>query len=355
MRRLAPTLLLLLPGCGFHRPAWNAVTSPPLDSPRSSPLPLAAPDADVAAVQPPRTTYLVAAHTGSGAREWLLQLHLAAGDELVGPGRDDELVPIDENTAIVVVRHVTRLGQRTGHKVAKPRRGQLDWLPLLGNGAWAMAVELDRLDDDTDAAAATAAIIAEERRPLSGLAAVLNLAMALASDWELEEALIATARAPSWFDLMRAHMRLRTFDCSDACEFLTLQPRGSTGVLVEGEHGPSLRQRMTIDLTIGSTHTARMILDTAPTTGPFDLSQGITRVVIQHPGDPGRFVLVERVDLGPTVGRATDEETRGARHASSALGPGSATDARRGRRSASPWRGSRSPSRCRPCCDLRAA
>lgn len=48
---------------------------------------------------------------------------------------------------------------------------------------------------------------------------------------------------------------------------------------------------------VGSTHVVRVVLGTVPITGTLDLSQGIVRVVIRHPSNPERFVLVERVDL----------------------------------------------------------
>lgn len=53
---------------------------------------------------------------------------------------------------------------------------------------------------------------------------------------------------------------------------------------------------MAFDLTVGSTHVVRISLDTAPVAGPLDLSQGISRVLIQHLRDPKRFVVVARMD-----------------------------------------------------------
>lgn len=167
---------------------------------------------------------------------------------------------------------------------------------MFGQDAWAMAVELEQLRSHADGATATATLLAQARRPIGGAIAIVNLAMALTNDREIEAALLKTGREPSTFDLVRAQLLLATRGDAAAYEFITLQPLASEAVVVDEGHGPGIRRRMAVDVTVGSTHVVRIVLDTVPVAGPLDLSQGITRVVIQHPGDPGRFVLVEQVD-----------------------------------------------------------
>ncbi len=155
-----------------------------------------------------------------------------------------------------------------------------------------MARELAKLRGEMDAATATAELLAETRRPLTGVAAVLNVAIALLDTWTLGDALAATYAPPSAFDLFRSGWWYRDPDIDDLRKALTLQFDGAQAIEVAGG---GLRQRLPFDLTVGSTHVVRVIVGTVPTRGPVDLGLGMERVWIRHPKDADRFVLLERV------------------------------------------------------------
>lgn len=298
MPRVIPFLLLLLAGCGFHRPAWDAVTAPALGEARPRPALPAAPQGDADpkdACSLPTTTYHVVAHREGKRSEWLLQLRLACGEEIVGPGESETEAAPEEGDVFLVVRVVTPIDHGTP-RTARTRKGSTWWFPMLGGDARAMAVELEQMRGLADAATATATLFAEERHPIGGAIAIINLALALCGDFEIERELLATGQEPSFFDLARAQLLMALRGDAVACEFVTLHPMASAAVVVEEEYGAGTRQRMAFDLTVGSTHVVRITLDTAPVAGPLDLSQGITRVLIQHPREAKTFVVVERLD-----------------------------------------------------------